>query len=534
MAEVPFESLPAKAQTLRASSLQHQRGLTNFTGENSISRLREVSTIPGDSLVKLQWPVAGNNFSGYIIERSADGGNTYDSLTSNIYISEPQVLTDSLGNELGTAIVYHDSPVPNYQRFRYRITAFDAFGDRSQPGIIHGMARDMTAPKNPELTSATYLEDRKQIQITWRLSEIPDDFADLHIEYAESPDSTFVRLESESLDPRDSVYYHTPLPNEVAHYFRMGLVDTAGNASYSFPLFVNVPDTIPPLPPVNLSAKIDTTGQVNIHWEDELPDKEGFLGYRVFASNHPRHEFTQLTVKPVPSNFYVYHIPVKTLTEKIYFKVQAVDKHYNHSEFSEILEAEKPDLIAPVAPVMMLPKGAEDYIEVSWQKSASKDVVRQILTRTTNPEEAAVKFTLDSEATSFQDTSAIAGTVYRYAILAEDDAGNLSPSSLAVKGRMIDRKRMSPAQDLQLSFNEETREISLIWSYSDSLSVASYTIYRNINDERVKRYASAENNKTSFSDKIRSAGTYYYAIKVFGQQGEKSLLSDWVSIEIGE
>ncbi len=532
----PFELDSAQIKQWGEWMDEQQYNIIQYQGIAPQPRsIQGLFSVSGEKTIELMWPVHENpGFSAYVIERSADGGRTYDSLTQNVFVSTSINYVDSVQQSEQEVYFFTDELDTNYVEYTYRITAYDAFADRSRPAFVKGMGRDLTPPKNPQLVSAAYLENEKRIRISWRLPEVPEDFADLHIEYTEHTDSTWLRLESQSLDPNDTVYYHNPLPDEYAHYFRMALRDTANNTAYSFPIFVNIPDTIPPLPPINLAAKIDTTGQVDITWEDELPDKEGFLGYRVFVSNHPNHEFTQLTVKPVPSNFYIYRIPVKTLTEKIYYKVQAVDKHYNHSEFSEVIEGRKPDVVPPVAPVMNTPRGTESHIALSWRKSPSEDVVKQIVTRTSNEvDNEPVSFELDGSLDTFLDETAVPGAIYSYSIKAVDDYGLSSAASMPMRGKVVDRKRLEKVSNLQVSFDEEQQELTLTWESNVTGDNAHFSIYRNIGSEKVKRYTTVEGVSTTFTEKIRKGGTYFYAIKVWDDENRKSLLSEWVSIQIG-
>ncbi|MEO9853015.1 MAG: hypothetical protein ABJH72_15945 [Reichenbachiella sp.] len=531
-AETPVDQLTEQQKQQLVKNKMNQRGLVEFSGQGTILEVKDFEAVSKEKSVQLRWPVVENRpFTAYIIERSSDNGATYDSLTLNPYFSETVGILDSVSMDTVRYYVYNNDVEANYIQYKYRITGLDGFGDKSIQATVQGMGSDITAPKNPVLKSGEYLDETGEIRLSWRLPEIPDDFEDLHIEFAYHTDSTFVRLEAESINPRDTVYHYTPLPDEYSHYFRMAMLDTAGNSSYSFPIFVNIPDTIPPPVPTEVHAVVDSTGEVEIKWTDEHVDELGFLGYRLYYSNSPDHEFSQLTTKPIIANFYIYHIPLNTLTEKIYYKVQAVDKSYNHSEFSEIAEAIKPDILRPSTPAFKDIRATEHSIDLFWAPSSSQDVVKQLLFRT--HKEETVEIEIDNPTlTTYSDTTVEKGIIYQYRLQAIDDGGLKSELSFPLRGKMIDKKKMDQVSGLSADFDKNDRKVSLDWDYAETEGDYRFIIYRNKDNEKVKSYKTVTQNSTEFSEVLKQPGTYFYAVKVIHKNGSKSQLSEPVKIKI--
>lgn len=495
----------------------------------------DFQAISGDKSVSLMWNANDgvNEFSGFFIERSEDGGLTYDSLTKDLFIGEPIIWVDSAKDEATQIKVYQfvDHLDTNYVEYTYRITGIDAFADPSAPAMARGMGKDLTPPTNPVLKSGEYLKSTGEIQLVYSLPNVPEDLSDLYFEYAYHVDSAFVRYEAESLDPQDTVYRHAPEPDEYSHYFRMVAVDTAQNKSRSFPIFVNIPDTIPPPVPNEIHAVIDTLGEVEIKWTDEHVDELGFLGYRLYYSNSPDHEFTQLTTKPIIANFYIYHIPLNTLTEKIYYKVQAVDKSYNHSEFSEVVEAVKPDTLKPVTPVFKKINATESSLDLSWVPSSSRDVARQRLIRKNGEE--LVEFEFDHAARdSFRDSTVQKGIIYEYYLQAIDNNNLRSDLSFPLRGKIVDKKRMNGIEKLQFQYSKDEKRIIIDWKKGETEGDFQYMIYRSKDSEKVKNYKAVASNMTEFSDQIDEPGTYYYAVRVVHKDGSKSLLSERIKVKV--
>lgn len=494
-------------------------------------------SVSGDKKVAIRWSAEpyANEFSGYFLERSKDGGITWDSLTNNIFTGNPVELEeDTIVNRGNFHYVfeYLDLLDTNYVAYSYRIRGIDAFGDEGQKSIVKGMGRDLTAPKAPEIMSGEYLKKEGQIQIIYHLPEKPNDFSELYVEYANRPDTIYQRYTNESLSPYDSVYLHKPGRHEHSHYFKLVVVDTADNKSVSFPVFVHIPDTIPPPKPKGVLAKIDTTGKVHIEWDEEFIEADDLLGFRIYYSNSSEREFSQLTSKPEVSHFYSYKIPLNTLTEKIYFKVQAVDNSYNHSEFSDIVEAQKPDTIPPVGPVFRSPKISEDQVVLSWAPSSSQDVIGYLLTKQPKDGEPVVLMINDPETVSYTDQELEPGVRYYYTIVAVDDASLHSKNPYELQVKLVDKKRLEGISNLKAKYNKNQEAITISWDSTEEGDDVKYVIFRNVGEEKLKRYHLVD--ETKYVDKVSQEGTYYYGVRVVKKDGSKSSLSEAKSVRVNK
>lgn len=504
-------------------------GLVRFEGIQEPMLVEEFRTISQENAVQLRWPLQGNEkYTAFFIERSSDGGQTFDTLTYNAYVSEPSVVEDSI---IGAKSFYKyvDQLDENYKEYTYRIFGLDGFADKSEPATAKGMGLDLTPPENPQLLSGEYQENQKNITLIWRSIEIPDDFSKLFLQHRMSSNESWNTID-ESLTIDDTVYTYEPDAHQYTNYFRLGAADTVGNTSHSFEVFVNIPDTIPPPAPYSLNANIDTTGTVKISWKSDIPEGERLLGFRVYYGNKPSHEFTQVTSKPVGSNVYEYTIPIKTLTEKIYYKVQAVDNSYNHSKFSPTIEVQKPDVIPPVAPVFRSPKISEEQVVLTWAPSSSRDLTGYLLTKTKEDGDPQTILIEDVKATSYTDKDLEKGIKYYYTIVAFDDAKLQSKDPYELQVKLVDKKRLASISNLKTKYNKNQGTITLTWDSSENASDIKYVIYRNLDNEKLKRYRLAD--ETRYVDEVNTSGTYYYGIRVVSKDGSKSVLSPPESVRV--
>ena len=488
-----------------------------FTGQEDIFQMRGLSAKSMDRSVRLEWPAETNPFSGYYIERKGPEDLTFQRLNDLPFVTSPVFDAD----RQQYMFYYYDSTQVNYDKYQYRIYGLTPFGELSEPGGVAAHGIDKTAPKNPILKNGTYLSEQT-IQISYEVPEFPRDFAALLLLSSNTMEGPYTTYSEESLNPMEEIYSFKVKPTEVVPtYFKLMAVDTAGNTSYSFPIYIPILDEEAPAIPQDFKGQIDSTGQVRLSWS-ACADSD-LKGYRIFYANKASHEFAQLNVRPIRDTVFLATIPLNTLTEQIYYKIQAIDHQFNASPFTEILVLQKPDILVPVAPNFKTVKVEREGIQLDFTPSSSPDVVQQLLLRTTVGKGTIKQFELDQTATTFEDNTGEQGQLYQYQLLAVDDAGNYSDTSFSVFARPLDYKEMSTVQDFKIQHNSSTNKIELTWNYTGE-EARHFLIYRNEGNNQVRKYKIISGTAQRFEEEL-TKGNYYYAIKVLGKEKRKSVLS---------
>ena len=490
----------------------------------------------GDHAIHLSWSKEYNQrkYSTYRLERSDNNGRTFKQLNNS-----PLFYIDEEGSE-NLEFTFVDSVEQNYKDYQYRLYGLNTFSEWSAPAELTSSSKDLTPPSNPFVTEAVE-EGTGEVRITWEMKDEPSDLEGYNVMLGQTGEGLFTPLLDNVLPKGTTQYtYRTDtLKTDVAYYFKISAVDTAGNVSESFAHFFNVVDSIPPAAPTGLIGTIDSMGVVTIGWD--IGEESDLGGYRVYYANSDNYEFTQKTISPTRSNFYLDTIEIKTLTEEIYYKVQGVDLRHNRGEFSEVLKLQKPDILPPTTPVFRQPQVSADSIVLTWIPSISDDVVSHILYRKKHKskEEWEILATLGAKDTLFTDLTAETEQIYEYTLRAQDDADLFSDYAFIHKARKWFDGKIIAIQNLQIQQDTSAeKSITLNWDFQKPtesiLKDVEYRfyVYRSLGDAPLERYRQLESGEQDFKDtKVRKNGKYNYAVKVVFRNGKASPLSEMVSLE---
>lgn len=476
----------------------------------------------GDRVVHLRWDKEKHqpDFSAYFIERS-DDGKKFKRLNQTPYLSD-----DFKHDSLSTSnFVYQDSTEENYKKYHYRIIGITPFAEYSPPSnVIIQNSVDKTPPPAPSQVRATQIGPDK-IKIEWNHAGASD-LKGFFVGHSFDPVADYSILHLQAVAPDQFFYIHDSVNTNKANHYIIAAVDTAGNASYSLNTYGHLIDSIPPAIPTGLKGKIDTNGIVHLSWNaNKEPD---IMGYAIQFSNDSSHVFAVVTNKPVLTNSYTDTIMIRTLTERIYYKVVAIDKNFNYSDLSPYLALQRPDVIAPSAPLFTEYKRDTNSITLYWLNSTSKDVVKHILYR--KAENTSSWTMIESQlknkgiSSSFIDKKAEYGIQYEYKIIALDDAGHFSNSAFTYKIMTATKNMHADIKDLEIK--TEGNKAILSW-ISSAPPTAQYIIYRAINQGPF--LAIDKSSSTSFTDYIKSdQKNIAYRIRIKYPDGK---LSDYSTLK---
>lgn len=444
----------------------------------------------GDRSITLTWDAISQEglFTAFWMERSGDGGETFDRLDSS-----PVINTTPEGYDESRFHYYMDTIADNSKVYHYRVRGITPFGEVSPPSAIVKTKGKNEISSVPRITLAESF-DGNTLSLEWDLELLEGEVVEGLRLYRSHKFESEYELVADSISVIQRRFVDTkPLPTG---YYRMQAFNTDGVGPFGTPKMVQMVDSIPPVPPVGLSAKADTSGLVVLSWK---PNEElDLFGYRVFRANSLREEFSQITVESVYSNSYSDTISLHTLSKKVYYKILAVDQRQNWSEFSAILEVDRPDIVPPAPPRLGSVNSVIEGIEVNWVLSPSPDVEQQLLYRNSesNRQWMLVK-SFNKQAIQYTDTTVMPNVLYRYLLVVVDGAGNES------KPTKFSSQRFEPSLELgwiEPVIRRDSKSNRVLVSWASS--IGSYRIYRRLDGMPWEIIAVVNGDNSYFDDLI--------------------------------
>ncbi|ELR73220.1 hypothetical protein C900_05269 [Fulvivirga imtechensis AK7] len=476
----------------------------------------------GDRIVMLKWnrEFFERVYNSFVIERSDDGGGTFRQISN-------QPLINAYTGDTPDARYYYkmDSIPENHIKYVYRVRGISAFGEIGPPSeTIEGEGFELV---NAQVGITGHdIDGANNVRINWGFrAEKETDIRGFEVQRSGKQSGPFNNINEEEILQPGTRSYIDQRPLSTA-YYRIGFVTKYNERRYSHPYLVQLEDSIPPAIPKGISAVIDTSGIISFTWIAN--QEEDLLGYRVYRSNFKNSEFSQLTSSPIRINSFQDTISLKNLTDKIYYRISAVDSRYNVSEMSDIIEVIKPDLIPPVPPVFEKVEASSEGITIKWTGSSSTDVSKLILyRRQARTDNWAIIADLAATDTFYVDRNLTSGTRYGYLLVAVDEAGNESDPSKPVTLAALDQVQTGRFVKINSRVSREEKLVRVSWQFESVQEPSAYLIYRSAEDEPIALYRRINGSSREFIDRELTNHTQYkYRIKAVFSDGRESGFSE--------
>lgn len=497
-------------------------GLQDYT---PLPKVRDVEAEFDDQMALLSWngALVERTFNSFWVERSDDGGKTFHKTT------EQPVINTFSGDNPKTRTIYKLDTLPaNNIKYYYRVIGINAFGETGPPSdTVSGTGRPRFEHTASIVNHAITPEGHAMVEWTFPAAgeSLIRSFDLLRMNDANKTIEEVKR----DIDPKlRSVADESP---RSTNYYVIRSNDRYGRENNSFPYLVQTEDSIPPSPPVGLTGRVDTLGRVFLDWEANT--EEDLAGYHLYKSNFNSDEFIQVPGPILKTNSYVDTIKLNNLTEKIYYKLQAVDKRFNRSAFSAAINLKKPDVIPPVPPVFTAIRGDSSGIILSWQPSDSEDVVEHLLYRKAEHEDewTLIKtFTLSDSL--HKDISVEHRIHYAYTILAIDDDHLESIPAEPVSLRWTSPSPYPDVEKIYYAMDKTRRSITVSWQYDHS-NVDRFLVYKAKNGEPLKLFKSLDPGTLEMKDSFSMNDSHVeYRIVASFKTGERTRVSKPLNIKM--
>lgn len=463
-------------------------------------------------------------YNSYIVERSDDGGNTFQSIT-DVPIVTP---LDDKGS-IPEFVFKGDTLVELQKKYVYRVKGINPFGEISPASDTVSATVFPKLNGTPHIANTIALNDGK-MQIRWQFPTAQRDSIDgFRLKRSDKINGDY-KVIKDNISNKDSIAIDdAPL---ASNYYIITAFDKFGNESRSLPFLGMLVDSIPPAAPVGLSGVVDSLGKVTLTWNKNTePD---LIGYQVFRANFSTEEYIQLTTETITDSMFSDSIILNTLTHTVFYTVKALDSHFNPSTFSEVIKLKRPDTIPPAPPQFVSVSSEIDGIHLSWNNSTSDDVQKHTLYRKTKEQagwEVIQLYPNDKPTSSYIDKNLQTETQYAYVIMATDSAGNESQISKPVSMNSNVVVPIAEIKKVKAKVNYEEKNIELTWEYATPV-VHKYLIYKSKEYGQLVLYKEIKGDQLTFKDKNVEMNTeYHYRIQASMENGKLSNFSKQVNIK---
>ncbi len=476
-----------------------------------------------DGHVTLSWNfnLLQNLYTNYVVERSKDN-QTFKQLNGAPIFNAQQP------KDAREITLFYTDSIPNNTSYQYRIKGKTAFGETGPSSeAIKGEAEENLGFV-PRIYQKEIPTDNKVI-LYWEFDEKGNKLiSGFELRHANTNNGPYKTVKDNIPNTSRKITFEGL---ERSNYFTIVAMGNNGVESESYPTLVQPVDSIPPKPPAGLLGVIDTTGIITLNWTKNI--EEDLKGYRIFKSNNPDVEFSEVTQSAFVGEVYTDTVIASNLNKKIYYKIQAEDQRYNRSQFSEVLVVDKPDRIPPSPPVLKKYEVTSEGIRINWIPSSSEDVATHVVYRKNGEKDDALwQIVFESTSlkdTSFLDTKELERNVYRYTVMAKDSTGLESepanPITVVWNGETLTNNDIK----FSGSANRELRFINLSWKVKHD-DILEYRLYRGNEENNLKLYKTLDGTAKGYNDiDLEINSDYWYGLQLILEGG---VLSELKKLEV--
>ena len=482
-----------------------------YLKKNDVVKVKE-----GDGNISFSFPES-KEYYAFKVERSDDNGVSFKQLTTT-----PTIKLRAHGYTGKSDFGYGDSALINYKKYYYRVVVSTIFGDDLLLSEFEATPRDLTSPPPPYLKSAKHISPNK-VELIWEMdAKKTTDLKGFNIKRSDDVHGKFMLISKTILPITTTKFVDENFDKNGFNYYIVEAVDTAGNASQSFPSYVTLIDSTPPAVPIVTSATIDSFGIVTIKVKPNI--EKDFMGYELQKANDIEHEFSiihQTFNDSLGNNIFTIHdtTTLKTLTKKVFYKLISFDSHFNQSAPSKIIELTKRDTIPPVSGIITKFSVNDTAVIIYFENSSSEDATKNYLLRR---EKGVIKFDTiftnsNIQTTSFIDKKIIGGKEYEYTMIAKDDGGLMSKMSRSILLKTIFNNQL-PTPILKGSYDNQTNSVVLNFQIDVKLIEKKIMVEISRKEKKENVWAIFKtiklDNNTFTDDQIKGAKGMIYTVRL--------------------
>lgn len=438
---------------------------------NYLSSVAGIAAKQEGQQVLLNWHKM-KTFYAYIVYRK----NT--PVSKAVSLTEYPILLGNLSgenikNKMGDFKFIDSSLAPGTTVY-YQVSGVDVLGNESPlSDAVKIEIKDAVPP--PAVSHLIAKKDKATVQLNWE-PVTGKDCIGYNIYRNSTSDTTFKKINTSLLATGTKQFLDPVLAEGAVYAYYVQSIDAAGNTTHSRMSKAFMPDQTPPAKPQALKG-MPQPGSIRLVWnKNNEADLQGYYIYRATTRN-PDY-FNLLNREPLTQNSYIDTLPAIAKNEFVYY-IQAVDKSYNKSEYSDMAVLHLPDTTAPHAPYLREVAYTSHAVHLRWQKPEADVIAYDIYKREGTAADRFNKLNRSPvKDLVFTDSAIDENKTFYYQVRAIDAAGNNSPPSV-IHSIFIeyDTTALTVVENTKAVYNSRDSSVLINWT-SRSKNVHGYVIYR--------------------------------------------------------
>ena len=448
--------------------------------------------------IDLSWQDNATDETNYIVERKIEGGSY------SVRATLPANTT-----------VYSDTGLSANTKYYYRVKAKNGFGDSGYSNEINLITPPCGTPPNAPTNLILTVVSSSQINLSW--SDNSDNETGFKIERKMEGGSY---SEIGEVGANVTSYSDSSLLPDTKYYYRVRAFNSFGYSIYSNEASAKtLPLGTPPNAPSNLNVSAISCDKVQLNWNDNSDNEDGFKIERKEGGG----SFVLLTT--VGPNITSYLDETTSENKNYTYKVTAFNE-FGENSSSEKQITTPPCGTKPNAPSdLNLEALSPTQVKITFTDNSDNEDGFKIERKELGGIYSEIK-TLSKDVTEFTD-SVNPNTTYYYRVRAFNTYGFSDYSNEAnITTPQIGIPPNPPTNLIASAVS--CNEVSLIW-VDNSNNEDGFKIERKVEGGTYNVIATLTSNSTTYSDKPLSGNTkYYYRVLAFNSYGSSTYSNEFM------
>jgi len=440
--------------------------------------------------IRLNWDPVDSNATNIVISRSLNG-----------------IVYTGLASISATNLSYIDSSCSPDTKYWYIIKAKRDLNESSSSNVASTKTLPLGSPPSSPTNLSGTIISCNQIDLTWQ--DNSDDETNFIVERKKEGDCCF--SVKATLPSNTTIYSDTTVSPNTKYYYKVKAKNSYGDSGYSNEISRTTPLCgTAPSAPSNLTLNVISSEQINLNWQDNSDNEDGFKIERKIEGG------TYSQIQEVGPNINTFNDTGLTPDTKYYYRVRAFNS-FGHSGYSNEKNATTLPLgTAPNAPSNLNASASScSEVNLTWNDNSDDENGFRIERKEGSGSFETIA-TVGVDSNSYSDTSVDENKTYTYKVFAFNEYGENSSNEKTVTtppcGTIPDapsdlilevlssneiKVKFTDNSDNEDGFKIERKELGGVYTEIKTLSA-------NVNE---------------FIDNVNPNTTYYYRVRAFNAYG---------------